>query len=461
MNELKNYNIYVTGVLIAVTINICSWNLPFFWDTILTSTITQYFYLNGFQGFITPAQFDAGHPPLFYTYVTLLYQFLGKNLLVAHLSMLPFTILSIFSFVRLMSIFSFTKQQQWLGVLLFFAIPAVVTQYTLISYDAVLLSLYLAALVAYFDNRRIIFMVVVIGIAGISLRGLVNMAALSVTIFFMEKKIFSSWLRWNLLMLPAIILLIIWLFYHYQQTGWLLSTNAEGWAQQRSLVETKGLLKNVYSLLRVFTDFGMVLLSMLSLFYGITLKKINRYSALWFIPAVLFALSFLPFTNPINHRYFLIVFVLMLFPVIQFLSDRKIIYTGLTVCILILGHFLIYPEPVSNGWDCTLVHVQYSLNRKAFVEKIDKQYHLNRATIGTVFPMNTSLYQTDMTNDSIRMYNVNGKDIHSVEYLVYSNVCNDFSDEQINELKRWQPLTKNQFGMIDFILYKKPKNDIK
>jgi hypothetical protein len=65
-----NKNSFILAFVLSVTINTVSWQLPFFWDTILTSTITQFFFENGFGNFITPADFDAGHPPLFYSYVT-------------------------------------------------------------------------------------------------------------------------------------------------------------------------------------------------------------------------------------------------------------------------------------------------------------------------------------------------------------------------------------------------------
>ena len=137
---------------------------------------------------MVPAEFDAGHPPLFYVYVSCIYLILGKNLMAAHLSMLPFTILGIISFIQLLHYFSFSKKQQFIGVILFFSIPAVITQQTLVSYDAVLLSLYLAALVSYLNNKKILFSFILIGIVGITLRGLFCLAALSATIYFLENR---------------------------------------------------------------------------------------------------------------------------------------------------------------------------------------------------------------------------------------------------------------------------------
>ncbi|MBL0080448.1 MAG: hypothetical protein IPP53_15465 [Bacteroidetes bacterium] len=64
-------------------------NNPFFWDTVLTSKIAQYFYENGFGNLIVPIDLDAGHPPFFQIYLSILWKLFGKSLLVSHLAMLP------------------------------------------------------------------------------------------------------------------------------------------------------------------------------------------------------------------------------------------------------------------------------------------------------------------------------------------------------------------------------------
>ncbi len=456
MKLLKNNNIYLLAIVLAILLNVFSWQLPFFWDTTLTSTITQHFYAHGFQGFITPSQLDAGHPPLFYIYVTCFYYLFEKTLLAAHVSMLPFTILGIVSFISLLQHFSFSKAQQVTGVLLYLAIPAVITQNTMVSYDAVSLSLYLAALSAYLKNYKMVFAFVVFGMLGITLRGLFCVASLSATIFFTENKQFKAWFRWNVLFAPAIVIAFAWYIYHYTQTGWLFATKAEAWTEQRGLADAMGLLKNGFSITRCFFDLGIFILTSLSLFYVVQKRKADTYTLLWLIPAMIFSVSFLPFTNPINHRYFLIVYVLMLFPVLLFLAERKRVYTVFTTLILLLGHFQIYPVPISNGWDCTLAHLSYLKDKKTMLAFYDNFKQLNKNNIGTVFPMNASLYQTDMLDDTVRMFNVNGKSIDSVPYILYSNVGNDFSDKQIKELEKWTPRTIRGGVLTQMILFENP-----
>ncbi len=100
MQNKNNRLPYILGIACTFAVNDFSWQHPFFWDTLLTSTITQYYYDHGFGNLILPLTMDAGHPPLFYVYVTCFYKLLGKSLFAAHLSMLPFTILGIVSFLK-------------------------------------------------------------------------------------------------------------------------------------------------------------------------------------------------------------------------------------------------------------------------------------------------------------------------------------------------------------------------
>jgi hypothetical protein len=452
-----NKTIYWFAVVLAVIINLFSWQLPFFWDTILTSTITQYFYEHGFQHFITPAQLDAGHPPLFYVYVKECYNLFGKNLITAHLSMLPFTIMGVLCFINLLQHFKFNKQQQYTGVILYFSIPAVITQNCMVSYDAVLLSLYLAALLAVLKNKKLLFAIVSIGILGISLRGLFCIAALTVTIYFLQNRNLKSWLKWNVYCIPAIIFFVIWIYYHYTQTGWMISTNSETWSEHRGFANAFGWFKNTFSIVRCFFDLGIAILTLLSVFYLVQHKKADAFTLLWLIPALVFSISFLPFSNPVNHRYFLIIYVLMLFPVLKYLSDKKIIYSVITTFILILGHFLIYPVPVSNGWDCSLSHVSYFKCKDDF-EQLRNNVWLDETTkTGTVFPLNASLHQTKMQINTARMININGKSIDSIPFILFSNIGNDFSDEQIKQLNSWIILYQKKCGLVELILYENPE----
>ena len=270
----------------------------------------------------------------------------------------------------------------------------------------------------------------------------------------------EEWIKWNLLLLPAAVLAFAWYIFHYSQTGWFLVSNSEGWNNQRGIVNAFGFFKNGFSVFRCFVDLGIVILSLLSLFYIVEQKKMHLYTLLWVIPAITFSLLFLPLSNPVNHRYFLIVYVLMLLPVIRFLSGRNILYLLLTCLVLLCGNLQIYPGKISNGWDCTLAHEFYFPLKKEFnlfmeEKKIDKE------RTGTVFPMNVSSYQSDMESDKRRMVNINGINMDSLPYMLYSNVGNDFSDAQIDALRKWKIIKQKSCGLVSIILFQNPDSNIK
>jgi hypothetical protein len=455
ITSLKNTGIYAVAAVLSIGVNIYSWHLPFFWDTILTSTITQHFYENGFHNFITPSTYDAGHPPLFYIYVTLFFKWFGKNLFASHLSMLPFTFLGIFSFIKILEWHEFSFKDQFIGVVLFFSIPAVLTQYTMVSYDAVLLSLYLSALACFLYNRKLFFSFVLILMVGISIRGLVSLASLSITIYFFRMHAKRDWLKWMCCIVPAIALAIGWYFYHHAQAGWFISTNAEGWAAHRGLVNLKELIKNGFSITRCLFDYSIIVLILLAVLYAAFSRKLNSYTFIWLVPAVTFSSSFLPFTNPINHRYYLIVYVLLLPAVLRLLSKKNIRLSVMVIVLLVSGHFMIYPGKISNGWDCTLAHQPY-FKLKNSLEVYLKEHSILHNEVGTVFPMIASKYQTDLVSDKNRMVNVNGMRVDSIEYILYSNIGNDFSDEQLDKFQQWHTLKEERSGLVKMVLLQNP-----
>ncbi len=421
----------------------------------LSSSISQYYYNFGFGNFIPPAALDAGHPPLFYSYIAFLMKVFGKSLWVVHLSILPFTLLGILSFVRILDFFSFPKKNQLLAVFLYFCIPAVTTQQMMVSYDMALLSLYLSAIYAVLFNRRILFSFILILIVGVSLRGIVALVSIFFTLYILNDKKFKSTLRWVLLMIPALIFCFVWYYFHKMQTGWWLSTSSASWSGQRGIVDVLGFFKNLISLARCFFDYGIVTFTIFYFFHFLKGKIIDKLILIWLIPLLVFALSFLPFRNPINHRYFLIVYVLMIPYVVIFLTKRRFLFSVLVGVLLLLSNFMIYPGKISNGWDCTLAHHSYFSLRKQF-NAYFIQHKLDRTQIGTVFPMSTSFSTTDFSEDTTAMLNVNGSNIESVPYVLYSNIANDFSDEQMDKLSNWKIVRQDHLGLVSMSLLQNP-----
>ncbi|HNF49825.1 MAG TPA: hypothetical protein PLF48_10620 [Chitinophagales bacterium] len=442
---------FITGIGIALFVNFFSWQNPFFWDTLLTSTITQHYYENGFHNLILPTQIDAGHPPFFYVCITLFYKIIGKNLFTAHLAMLPIILSGVIAFILLLRYFGFTLLQQVLAILTFFAIPHVLTQYSLVSYDATLLSLYLWALWAILKAKNGLLTVLLILILAISLRGMVLWGALVVTTWYIYK------IELRKFLFPFVISIFVitcWYIYHHWQCGWWFSTPAAGWANQRGWADFPQLLKNIFSIARCFFDLGIVVLSLLFVISLFTKKYNKQLVGLVLIPALLLSLSLLPFSNPVNHRYYLIVYVLLLLNVLHFMNQFNFRWSLMLILFLVFGNKMIYPVPISNAWDCTMLHRNYFTTKKAIFRQMDEM-GISRTQTGTTFPLDAGMHQSDMTADTVRMINVNGSSLDQVKYVLFSNVCNDFSNDQIEEIKTWNKLYRVSDGQVYIELYEK------
>jgi hypothetical protein len=58
--------------------------------------------------------------------------------------------------------------------------------------------------------------------------------------------------------------------------------------------------------------------------------------------------------------------------------------------------------------------------------------------------------------DTDKMNNVNGENLDSTQYILYSNIANDFSDEQLDELKEWKIIWQKKSVVCNMILYENP-----
>ena len=71
--------------------------------------------------------------------------------------------------------------------------------------------------------------------------------------------------------------------------------------------------------------------------------------------------------------------------------------------------------------------------------------------------MVTSLKQTHLLEDTTRLVSVHAQSIDLIPYVLFSNIGNDFSDEQIQQLKNWNVVSQYNSYPIELILYQNPK----
>jgi hypothetical protein len=207
---------------------------------------------------------------------------------------------------------------------------------------------------------------------------------------------------------------------------------------------------------RSMFDLGIVLLFAANAFVFVQMRKLPVRFSIWLVPFLIFSFTFLFLSNPINHRYYLVVYVLMTLPVLKWLSDKRIIFSILLVLLLGAGHFQVYPPKISNGWDCTLAHLPYHELKNDMLRYADSA-RLDRSQIGSVFPMITSRKQDMFSDDTTRLHNVHGQPIDFLPYILYSNVGNDFSDEQREQLQNWNVRRAERSGFVEMILYENPR----
>ncbi len=442
-----------SGILFYTLLTILCMNVPFFWDTILTSSIAQWFYDNGIQNGIIPIFWDAGHPPFFQFYLMSMWKIFGKTLMVSHFSMLPFLYIMVIAFVLLMQKITSHTPSRVLGMALFLVHPYILTQSTLISYDIVQVAFYLIFLLGFIDNKKLWLLIGVIGMSACSIRGqtiaLIGIAAYAIVEF-------RNW-KLNIFFIPiAILPTIVWNYYHYLETGWIISTPSETWETHREFASFSQVLGNFKGILRTFTDYGSIAVSGLfsvSLISYIfkeereNVKKIFYTTLLVFITITTLMVAF---TNPIGHRYFIIIHVVMILIIAsQWEYFNKKIIGIAAVLILMSGHFWLYPKTFSNGWDVTLKYLSYEKNRKHFFQYIAEE-NISEEDISSSFPLFCSNKQTNLKEGN-RLSDI-ASILHKTEFLAYSPVCNDMRGTPLIGYHEIKSFGK---GKTAIILYKK------
>jgi hypothetical protein len=53
--------------------------------------------------------------------------------------------------------------------------------------------------------------------------------------------------------------------------------------------------------------------------------------------------------------------------------------------------------------------------------------------------------------------NINGKSIDSIPCILFSNIGNDFSNEQIEQLQKWDTIYRSQEGLVYLVLLANPQ----
>jgi len=252
--------------------------------------------------------------------------------------------------------------------------------------------------------------------------------------------------------LPAIALALSFLIFHYVEKSWITQHQDSPWSNSFQRVGFSGLLKNVVFFGHRMVDFGMIAIVALMLYHWkfVALLK-GRLGWLYLFVLALFAILILPYNGLLNHRYFLplqIVAILIAGQLLVALDKKWLSYS--VIIFLLLGNLWVYPKHIAQGWDSTLGHQSFYALEESFRAYIGKS-GLKPNEISTVFPLkaNTRFRTLSDAGDQDLL------DFHEQEakYLLYSNIMNDFSDSELEQIEKMQVVKRWRKGIVELILY--------
>lgn len=437
----------------------------FFWDNVAGYSMpASYLLEHGLFSFVYPVNY-VSEPPLAHMYLAVLWTLLGKNLLVAHLSVTLFSVGVIWQVWRLCEKLN-TKYTPYIFLLAVLE-PTLSTQLILISPDVILCFFALLSINLLLENKRGWLAVSACCLGLVSIRGFVVCAGLGlgylVIAKVIEKKSFKEAFVYVFpSFIPVLLALGAWFLYRKLETGYFLYQPGFEYQEHRELASLSHIIKNIASLAIRMLDSGRIIVW---LFLLVAIIKMGIKNFIAFVVrsrlsiiylSVLFTMSLvtIPVTNPFGDRYFIVLYILLALITAQLLSKvyeaRKIriVFVGMLL-VLVSGNFWVYSERMSKAWDSVLCHLPcYSL-RQEMITYLEDQ-HIDVNDVSASFPLNAPFADLDINEDKRQFTPV---DWDKSRYIIYSNLYN-WDDESINAIhSKWKLQKELKSGLIFLRLY--------
>lgn len=447
---------------------------PFFWDSVqLGSKHAHFFYGNGLRWALLPASIDSGHPPVFGYYLAVIWTLFGKSLPASHWAMYPFLAGLGWAILQLGKQLSPAKLSYWLVPIIFLD-PVIAGQSALAGPDLVLVCFFMIALHGLLSEKKYWSILGLTGLCIISMRGMMTAGALFAWQIVAYRSVyqvnFKQLANRSALFAPGFILAGAFLVWHYRVAGWIGHHPDSPWAPAFEHATGAGLFKNLLVVGWRWLDFGRVFEWLLLAFLVIKFpaRYISVRSGHFISMLILFGClvvflmpSALIYNNLSAHRYFLPGFLCLHLITFQWLAFaelnffKKIMLYSALILGLATGNCWIYPDGISMGWDSTLAHLPYHKLRKSMVAYIDI-HKIPYESIGTSFP-NINPGEALLLNGDNRRFAE--KNWQKNDYMLVSNIFNDFSAADIHRLeKTWIPVKRSVHRGVWLTLYKKPVN---
>lgn len=466
---------WIAALLLSAATVWFSLDFPFFWDTIqLASRQADFFYRHQWSLWLLPDEIDSGHPPFFGFYLSLWWAAGGRSLAVSHWAMFPALLLVYFQLFRLCRGLLPDRRSWWL------ALPVVLHpfwlgQSVLVSPDVILLGALLLGLNGLRAGRRWQTGIAVVLLSLISLRGMMMAAALGLTDIYRlwqeTGRLGGTWQKWFRRVLPYLpggLLAALYLGSHFAAKGWIGYHADSPWAPSFTGVSGAGWLRQwlIYGWRLVdhgqlFVWLGLVFLLLtrgqalrqrLRQDYDAGLLAVATVSVL-----LVLSLPLLTHAGLLNHRYLLpfsVCFTLLFFYLLlQAPAGRRRLVYALVLTGLASGSFWSYPAGIARGWDATPAHIPWYRLRAAAMEEL---HHRGIAAeqVGAVFPEIGPVDDRDLSGSEAVFPSA---DLSRHEYVLYSNIMNDWTDAQRDTLAGWQQVWLAKSGMVRVAILKKPE----
>ena len=456
----------VTGLLVAAV-----QDSPLFWDTVqLAGKHATFYFSTEFTQLLLPPAIDSGHPPTFGLYLAACWKLFGRSLPVSHWAMYPWLLLWGFGVLRALR---YWVGPRWAlaGGLLLLIDPVWLGQAVLVSPDIWIMVGFYWALVGIQERRPIIVGAAAVLLAATSTRGMMLTAAL-----------FGGAVVWDGLrdgpspgaalnrfvaFVPAGLLGLAFLTWHYARTGWIGYHAGSPWAPSFAGVGWGGFAKNAAVLSWRVLDYGRWVVLPLVIWGGWQWGKgrlpgqADRRYTHWLAALLLLSVFLLPtvllYRGLSGHRYLLPLLqwliVGAIISITQLKNSRWQITTSSIIALsLLTGHLWVYPRAVSQQWDATLLHLAYQDVRVTAFRYLDRE-RIPYDSVSTVFP--------EIGPRDLRELNGDGRglaDFHdtATPYIWYSNVMNDFGDAYLDTLATYPAVAAwNRWG-VELVLYRRP-----
>jgi hypothetical protein len=431
---------------------VCYDNIPVFWDMYGQVKTAHYFIETDFKNLLPNGNgfTDNGYFPLYTVYLAAWFKVFGFNLWAAHLSVLPFITGLLYQLQVFCKRF-LSDQQTLMALILVLLHPAIEAQSIYFSSEIcfVFCSVWMINAVKDIRASRMVL--------SSSLICLLNLRAIPFVLMLLVYFVFKKKQRSGWYLIFSLLVSIIWMWMHFYMSGWLFE-NAEN-IGHRTLLGFAGMAKNLFWCLVKLSDFANIIALVFIALLCFKQKKISE-PLIFLLVAVAAVIAFcVPLSNPINSKYFLVIYVFTLPAFIFSIAsyDKKKFAASCFIFALFLmqSNWLAKPNKYGNAWDCNLQSLSYFDLRKELDDYVLAS-NISPADVAAGFQVyfNDAYYLMNGTHKEYAL--LSDTEMNTNLYIADSNICNNYNKERTAYLaKNYKPVQSFVKGNVYIHLFKK------